>query len=317
MSDTNGFITPPALQPGMTIGVFAPSSPLRNTKIAEGLDYLWRRGFKIVTGQHLYDRHGYLAGTDASRAADLNRLLNDPKIDAILCARGGYGACRLLDHIDWNAAHTPKIFAGYSDVTTLHLAFERRRGWITFHAPMVSAFGTGLAKTAEDSFWQIVGQASPGGCYQTDEANVQTLCGGKVEGQLAGGCIALLAAAVGTPEQPDFTGRLVLLEDVGEVPYRVDRMLTQLLRAGLLQRAAGFIIGTVSAWDDAPEDYQPTLRAMPLDTIWRDHILPLGVPTIVGFPFGHEPNPLTMPLGCRAELDADTATLTLLEPAVR
>jgi muramoyltetrapeptide carboxypeptidase len=139
------------------------------------------------------------------------------------------------------------------------------------------------------------------------------LVGGRAKGRLAGGCLELLSSAVGTPETPDFTGRIVVFEDVGIATYRVDRSLTQLKRAGLLERAAGFVIGTVAGWER--EEKEPPVLTP--DAVWRDHLAPLGKPTLLGFPFGHEPNPLSLPLGCLAELDTDAGTLTVLEPAVR
>jgi muramoyltetrapeptide carboxypeptidase len=304
---------PARLQPGMTIGVIAPSSALRDERLAKGIALLEEKGFRIVAGDHLYDRHGYLAGTDAGRAADLTSMFARRDIDAVFCARGGYGVCRLLDYADWNViAANPKVFVGYSDITTLHLALERRAGLVTFHGPMVVTHGGGLSESASDCFWRAVGRAEPLGVYDTGSAPIRMLAGGQAQGRLAGGCLALLGAAMGTPEQPDFAGRIVLIEDVGEALYRVDRLLAQMLRAGLLQQAAGFVLGTVTGWDREEKEIPP----IPLDAVWRDYIRPLGKPAIAGFPCGHEPDPLTLPLGCMAELDADAGTLAVLEPAV-
>lgn len=298
----------------MTIGILAPSGPLRDPRLPEGIARLERQGYRVVLGDHLYDRHGYLAGTDAGRAADFNALFARQDVDAIFCARGGYGACRMLDYVDWAVvAANPKVFVGYSDVTTLHLALERRIGLVTFHGPMVVTRGGELSEAADTCFWRAVGSAEPLGPYVTGDASVRTLVGGRARGRLAGGCLSLLAAAVGTPETPDFRGRIVLIEDIGEPTYRIDRLLVQLQRAGLLQQAAGLVLGTVTGWEK--QEKEPS--AIALDALWQDLIAPLGKPTIVGFPFGHVPNPLTLPLGCLAELDADAGALTLLEPAVR
>jgi muramoyltetrapeptide carboxypeptidase len=235
-------------------------------------------------------------------------------IDAVFCARGGYGACRMLDYVDWETvAANPKVFVGYSDNTTLHLALERRLGLTTLYGPVVvSHGGAGLSPTAADCFWRAMGSAEPLGRYDTGGAPIRTLVSGRATGRLAGGCLTLLGVAIGTPESPDFRDRIVLIEDIGDRAYRVDRMLVQALRAGLLQQAAGFVIGTVTGWEK--EEKEPPI--ITLDQVWRDHIAPLGKPAIVGFPFGHEPNPLTLPLGCRAELNADAGTLTVLESAV-
>lgn len=297
----------------MTIGVIAPSSGVRDVRLAAGIAELEGRGFRIVVGDHLYDQHGYLAGMDTGRGADMTSMFARRDVDAVFCARGGYGACRMLDYVDWEVVRAnPKLFVGYSDLTTLHLALEKQAGLVTIHGPMVTTHGGRLSDTARNCFWRIVSQPVPFGTYNTEGAEVRTLVGGKAQGRLAGGCLALLSAACGTPEQPGFAGRLVVIEDVGERAYRVDRLLVQLLRAGLLAQAAGFVLGTVTDWDKD----EPGVPAITLADVWRDLIVPLGKPAIVGFPFGHEPDPLTLPLGCLAELDADAGTLTVLEAVV-
>lgn len=304
---------PPHLEPGMTIGIVAPSSGIRDARLDAGIAYLQARGYIVRLGDHLFDQFGYLAGTDAARGADFTRMFADPNVHAALCGRGGYGAVRMLDHVDWSAvAANPKPFIGYSDITTLHRAIERRANVVTFHGPVLTTLGGGLSLVAEHCFWSLLERPVAFGVYEASSPSLRTLVGGQTEGRLAGGCLSLLAAAVGTPDEPDFTGRIALIEDVGEHAYRIDRMLMQLLRAGHLQCAAGFVIGTVTGWEN-DESGSP---AISLDAIWRDYILPLGKPAVLGFPFGHEPNPLTLPLGCLARLDADTHTLEVLEPAV-
>jgi muramoyltetrapeptide carboxypeptidase len=297
----------------MTIGVVAPSSGIRDERLQAGLDLLQARGYRVVLGQHLFEQHGYVAGSDASRGEDLTTMFAHIDVDAVMCARGGYGACRMLNHVDWEVvAANPKVFIGYSDITTLHLAMEQLTGMVTVHGPMVVSHGGGLSETAADCFWRIVERAEPYGCYPDEGAKARKLVGGKAAGRLAGGCIELLTVATGTPEAPDFTGRIVVLEDVGAPPYRIDRALTQMIRAGLLDKAAGFVIGTVTGWDKGSDGP----HAITIDDVWKDLIAPLGKPAIVNFPFGHEPDPLTIPLGCMAELNADDGTLTVVEAAV-
>lgn len=303
---------PPRLQPGMTLGIVAPSSGIRDDRLQSGIARIQERGYNVRLADHLFDQAGYLAGMDASRGRDLTALFADPAVDAVICGRGGYGAIRMLDHVDWSAvAAHPKPFIGYSDITTLHLAVQRYAPMVTFHGPVVTTLGGGLSADAESCFWSLLERAEPYGAYPRG-GPTQTLVGGTAEGLLAGGCLALLGAAVGTPEAPDFAGRIVLIEDVGERVYRVDRLLAQLLRAGLLQQAAGFVLGTVTGCMEGETGAPP----ITLDRVWRDYIEPLGKPAIVGFPFGHEPDPLTLPLGCIARLDADASTLEVLEPAV-
>ena len=305
--------TPTALRPGMTIGVCAPSSALRDDRFDDGLASLASLGYRVVLGDHVRDRFGYLAGTDAARAADLTRLFARRDVDAVICARGGYGAVRMVDLIDWEVvAANPKLFIGYSDITTVHLAMERRAGLRTIHGLMVASFGEDLDERARDCFWRVVGQPEPLGAYDTGGATIRTLVGGQAVGALAGGCLTLLSVAAGSADSPDLEGRIVLLEDVDEATYRVDRFIMQLLRTGEMAKAAGFVIGHVTGWGQEP--LPPS--CITLDRLWRDLIAPLGKPAMVGFPFGHEPNPLTLPLGTLAKLDADAGTLTLLEPAV-
>lgn len=299
----------------MTIGVVAPASARRGDRLARGLEILQERGYREATGDHLYDKHGYLAGMDRGRAEDLTTMFANPEVNAIICSRGGYGSVRMLEYVDWDVVRSnPKVFVGFSDVTSVHLAMERHAGLATFYGPMVVTHGAGLSQIAADTFWRLLTDPDPIGPLDTAGASLQTLVSGKAEGPLAGGCLALLAAAVGTPEAPDFEGRIVVLEDVGDPAYRVDRLIMQLRRSGILERAAGFVIGTVTGWEKEEDQAGPP--AITLDDVWRDLIAPLGKPTITGFPFGHVPNPLTIPLGCRAILDADGCALTIAESAV-
>jgi muramoyltetrapeptide carboxypeptidase len=307
---------PPALQRGATIGVVAPSGPIPREDLEQGVALLEARGYRVVVGEHVLAGHpscDYLSATDAQRAADLNTMLRRDDIQAILCARGGYGAMRLLDRIDWEAAaQRPKIFVGYSDITSLHTVLNQRCGWVTFHGPMIFAL-TKLKPEASDLFWKLLETPEALGTLPAAPEKLTTLVGGAVEGELAGGCLCLLARACGSPDSPDFRNKIVLIEDVGEAVYRADRDLMQLKNAGLLQQAAGFVIGTITRWRQEEAD-PPTNTPQAL---WEDYFGALGKPVLTDFPFGHEPDPLTLPLGVRARLDADARTLTLLEPATQ
>jgi muramoyltetrapeptide carboxypeptidase len=295
----------------MTIGVIAPSSAIRDDRLEKGIAYIESRGYRVHRGDHLYTRHGYHAATDAMRAADLMAMFSDPDIHGIFCARGGYGAWRLLPLLDFGAiAKNPKLFVGYSDITTLHLALEKHAGLMSIHGPVVTTLGGGMSDEGSECFWQVLESVEPFGAYQLE--GVKTLAGGKATGRLVGGCLSLLAASAGTPEQPDFCGRIVLIEDVNESVPHVDRHLSQLIRSGAFDGAAGVVVGTVTDWDKDLKK-SPTIN---LDDIWKDRLLPLGIPTVLGFQFGHVPDPLTIPLGCMAELDAEAGQLTILEAAV-
>lgn len=274
------------------------------------------RGYRVVVGENVLARHpacDYLVGTDAQRASDLNTMLARADVQAILCARGGYGTMRLFDLIDWDtAAQNPKIFVGYSDITSLHTVLNQRCGWITFHGPMIAAIEKLDAQSAE-VYWRLLEAPEVYGTLPANAEGMTTVSGGSVEGELAGGCLCLLAQACGSPYAPDFRNKIVLIEDVGEAVYRADRDLAQLRHAGLLDQATGFVIGSITRWQK--EEADPPANAP--QALWDDYFGSLGKPVITGFPFGHEPNPLMLPLGVRACLDADSRTLTLLESATQ
>ncbi len=315
MSAPNGSrLKPPRLESGMAIGIIAPSSPLRIETFERGLENIQQAGFRTVLGDNIRASHGYLAGSDNDRANDLTEMFARKDIDAVFCACGGYGASRMADRVDWDVvAANPKIFVGYSDVTSLHLAFEHRTNQTTIYGPMVGTFGAGLSDLAQQTFWRLICSPEPHGTLDTGDAEIRTVAGGKAKGRLAGGCLAILNAGIGTIDEPDFDGRIVLIEDIGDPLYRSDRFLVQLRRVGILEKAAGFVIGRLTDWEKE-EKAPPVITP---DDLWRDIIAPLGKPAISGFPFGHVKNPLTLPLGCLAELDADTGTLTILAAAVR
>ncbi|MEU5096920.1 LD-carboxypeptidase [Streptomyces sp. NPDC020996] len=303
-------LRPPRLAPGARVAVVAPSGPVPEARLQAGLDVL--RGWDLdpVVGPHVLDRHGklgYLAGTDADRAADLQAAWCDPAVDAVLCARGGYGAQRMADLLDWTAmrAAGPKVFVGFSDITVLHQAFATRLGLVTLHGP--AAAGVDFLKNARAQDHLRATLFAPESVRSIASGGT-ALVPGRARGVTLGGCLSMLAADLGTPHARDGArGGLLLIEDVGEQPYRVDRMLTQLLRSGWLDGVTGVALGS---WDGCgPYD---ELRA-----VLADRLGGLGVPVAEEFGFGHCAGALTVPFGVRAELDADAGTLTLDEPALR
>jgi muramoyltetrapeptide carboxypeptidase len=218
----------------------------------------------------------------------------------------------MLDAVDWACVRAnPKVFVGYSDITTLHLALERRAGLRAFHGPMVTTLGQGLSPSALATFVACLTSDKPIVYRVEAPARARCLVPGRAEGPIAGGCLSLLCAALGTPDQPDFTGRLVLLEDTDEPLYRADRLLAQLTASGLLDAAAGFIVGTLS---NLGRDHEEP--AFDLDDLWSRYLAPLGKPTILDVPFGHVDDPWTLPLGCMAEMDAEECVLATTEASV-
>jgi muramoyltetrapeptide carboxypeptidase len=292
------------------VAVVAPSGPVPEERLQAGLDVL--RGWDLdpVLAPHVLDRHpdfDYLAGTDADRAADLQAAWCDPAVDAVLCARGGYGVQRVTDLLDWAAmrAAGPKVLVGFSDITALHEAFATRLGLVTLHGPM--AAGIDFLKNARAQEHLRATLFAPES-VRVIASGGTPLVPGRARGVTLGGCLSLLAAELGTPHaRPSARGGLLCLEDVGEETYRLDRCLTQLLRAGWLDGVGGVLLGS---WDrcDPVERLRPMLA---------DRLGGLGVPVVEDFGFGHCEGALTVPFGVAARLDADAGTLTLDRPALR
>ncbi|MFE0382635.1 LD-carboxypeptidase [Streptomyces bungoensis] len=303
-------LRPARLAPGARVAVVAPSGPVPEERLQAGLDVL--RGWDLdpVAAPHVLDRHGefgYLAGTDADRAADLQSAWCDPGVDAVLCARGGYGAQRMIDLLDWEAmrAAGPKVFVGFSDITALHEAFATRLGLVTLHGPM--AAGVDFVKNARAQEHLRATLFAPE-TVRTIASGGTALVPGRARGVTLGGCLCLLAAELGTPHaRPSAGGGLLCLEDVGEETYRLDRYLTQLLRAGWLDGVSGVLLGS---WENCASPAE-------LRLLLADRLGALGVPVVEDFGFGHCAGASTIPFGVTAELDADAATLTLDEPALR
>ncbi|MEV7124751.1 LD-carboxypeptidase [Streptomyces sp. NPDC093260] len=303
-------VRPARLAPGARVAVVAPSGPVPEERLQAGLDVL--RGWDLdpVVAPHLLDRHErfpYLAGTDADRAADLQSAWCDPAVDAVLCARGGYGAQRMADLLDWDAmrAAGPKVFVGFSDITALHEAFATRLGLVTLHGPM--AAGVDFVKNARAQDHLRATLFAPE-TVRVIASGGAPLVSGRARGVTLGGCLALLAAELGVPHaRPSAAGGLLCLEDVGEDTYRLDRYLTQLLRAGWLDGVRGVLLGS---WESCEGPDQ--VRALLADRLGG-----LGVPVAEDFGFGHCDGALTIPFGVAAELDAEDGTLTLEAPALR
>ncbi len=312
---------PPILRPGAVLGVVAPASPVFNRgDIARASANLERLGVRLKLGQHVLDRRGYLAGEDATRAADFMSVWCDPEVDGVICLRGGYGSPRIVDRLDYpQIASQPKVFVGYSDISALHLAIGQRAGLVTFYGPMLNSFAHPEADTSytAESFVRAVLREEPPGVIPPDPDDpwVETINGGTVEAELDGGCLTLLANALGTPDEPDWAGKIVFLEDVEEEPYTIDSRLVQLLRAGKFSGVAGLVIAEHAGV--GPREFRPAFPStLSFEDVIDDLLRPLGVPTIYHLPLGHGSHLATLPLGVRARLDADAGTLEILESGV-
>ena len=307
-------VKPRALKPGDTLAIVAPSSPVDPEGLAAGLTLLRSWGFETRVMPSVLAARGYLAGIDdRSRAADLMGAFADPSVAGVICARGGYGAGRLLQLIDWQAiAEHPKFFVGFSDVTALHLAFGQL-GHVTFHGPMVAA-GVDRSAYNADRLHQAMTAARPLGelLVPDDGPKLLSLVPGVARGSLIGGNLSLICATLSTPWEIDTRGKIVLLEDVDEAPYRLDRMLVQLLQTGKLRDAAGILFGDSPTCEKAT-DGKPSLT---LHEVLEELLAPLDLPLLYGFPCGHSAYRATLPLGVQVELDAGRGSLTVLESAL-
>jgi muramoyltetrapeptide carboxypeptidase len=312
-------IRPARLRPGDLVGLVAPSAAIVDSEPVDiARESLEAMGLRVREGAHLRHRRGYLAGTDEERARDVNAMIRDPDVRGIYAIRGGWGAARIVDRLDYDAlARDPKVVAGYSDITALHSAIHARTGLVTFHAPIAAS---SWAPFPYEHFRRVVfgGEAATlGPAPDTGETlipqqhRVRTLRPGRARGPLLGGNLTVLAHLVGTPYVPDFDGAILFLEDVDEAPYRVDRMLTQLRLAGILGRIAGFVFGRCTNCE--PRDGYGSLT---LEEILTDHVAPLGVPAWFNAMIGHIQDQWTVPVGIEAEIDAEAGTVRLLEPAV-
>lgn len=299
----------------------APASPVYNrSDIPRAAAALERLGLKLKLGEHVLDRRGYLAGDDEARARDFEHVWCDPEVDGVICLRGGYGSPRIVDRLDYAAlAERPKVFIGYSDISALHLAIGQRANLVTFYGPMVGTFAGPADKLGytREAFERAVMRSEPLGAIREDPDDpwVETINGGVVEGELDGGCLTLLANALGTADDFDWRGKIVFLEDTHEEPYTIDSRLLQLLRSGKLQQVAGLVIAEHAGVE--PRAYKPAFPStLSLEDVIDDLLRPLGVPTIYGLPLGHGAHLATLPLGVHARLDASAGRLEILESGV-
>ncbi|NUO62381.1 MAG: LD-carboxypeptidase [Gemmatimonadaceae bacterium] len=291
---------PPLLAPGARVALVSPAGPLRGpADLERAIANVQSLGWEPIVAPNVLARRGYFAGSDDERAGDLRRALRDPEIDAVWCARGGYGAMRVLESLDYAAlARRPKALLGFSDITALHAALATRSGIASYHAPTARGVLTAFSRDSLER--AVVRGVDPCGAIQSP----RVLRPGVAEGRLVGGNLALLVALLGTPYFPPLDGAILVLEDVGEAVYRLDRMLVQLRLAGALSRIAGLVFG---AFTDCPETSDDGVRR--LDEVLDEAAAAAGVPALANAPVGHIDEQWTLPLGLTATLDAGAGTL--------
>ena len=310
-------LLPVPLNKGDTVGLVSPSSATDDSfSLQLAREAMEALGFQVKTGQHWGDRRGDLAGDDAARAADLNAMFADRDVKAVICVRGGWGAARLLPRLDYGAIRrNPKVLLGYSDITALHSAIGAQTGLVTFHGTMGSgSWNTFNVDQFQRLFFnrelmQYSNKVEAGDELVPRKNRTVTITGGTARGDLVGGNLTVLAALAGSPYLPDFSGKILFLEDVGEAPYRIDRMLTTLKLAGALDRIAGFIFGECT--DCNPGD---GYGALTLEQILDDHIRPLNIPAYRGAMIGHIREQFIVPVGGEVELDANAGSFRMLAP---
>lgn len=294
---------PPPLAPGARVALVSPAGPLRGPDdLDRAIANVRALGWEPVVARHALARTGYFAGSDEARAADLDEALRDARIDGVWCLRGGYGAMRVLDRIDWSALrHRAKAILGYSDVTALHGAIARQAGIVSYHCPTAR---TPLSPFSRASLERAVMRGEDS-CGVADRARV--VRAGRARGRLEGGNLAVFAALVGTPYLPPLDGALLILEDINEAVYRIDRMLAQLRLSGALQGVRGIIFGDCT---NCPEDADDGART--LDEVLLELAERLRVPCLAGAPIGHLAEQWTVALGAVGELDAGARSVAVV-----
>ncbi len=306
MTPQNQFepVLPPALKPGDTLGIVAPASPFDRESFDAGRRVLESMDFNLVIPEPIFDQDGYLAGSDQQRADLLNQLFADPDIDGIICARGGYGAMRLLPLLDADAiARHPKVFVGFSDITVLLDFLVQRCRMVAFHGPTVTTLGK-ADPSARDRFRLALSSPEP---LSIAAASSRVIQSGIAEGRFFCGNLTLFCHLTGTPFQPDFSGGILLIEDRGEAPYRIDRMLTQMRMAGCFDGLAGLALGAFSDCGSVDAIHR----------IVADRLSGLDLPILAGFEVGHETVNMTLPVGLPVQLDTYSGTLTFAGSAVQ
>ena len=313
-------IKPKRLKLGDTLGVIAPSSALPEQMVVKALANLEGLGFKLKLGKYIREKNGYLAGTDSQRVEDIHWAFSDKEVDAVWCLRGGYGATRILPIIDYNIIkNNPKIFIGYSDITAFHVAIYQKTGLVTFHGPVGTSEYNDFTKP---NALNILMNPTPQYKLENADENLknesnlfkmEVITPGKCKGKLIGGNLSLLSAMDGTPYAlKNLKGKILFMEDIEERPYRIDRMLTQMLQSHDFKQLAGIALGVFEGCNPKPEE-----NSLSLIECLKDRLGNLGIPVIYGLSFGHINHQFTLPMGIEASLDTEGGgSLTLMESAV-
>lgn len=306
-------LKPQPLQNGDLVGVISPASPMPPENLTKGIHYLQSLGYSVLKGDHVMDSYGFLAGNDNDRLNDLHAMFSNPDVKAIFSSRGGYGTPRLLYELDFELIRkNPKIIMGYSDLTAIQLAIWSQTGLITFSGPMVAVEMKEVDPFTERNMWSVLTSTDLDGVFPIDPNNpLEIIVPGKASGRLLGGCLSVLVSLLGTPFQPDFNEAILILEEVGEEPFRVDRYFSHLKLAGILDQVNGVILGKFI--DCLPEEGKPNFT---ITEVINDYFGNLDIPVVSGFLYGHLPRKLTLPIGAKVEMDTSLSRVRLLEPGI-
>lgn len=313
-------LKPKKLAAGATIGIVAPASPAeRPSELPRAQQFFEEMGFRVVIAPHVDLRKGFVAASETERAEDINAMFADPDIDAVCCARGGYGSAQIIRHLDFDLIRrNPKIFTGFSDITSLHLAINRLAGLGTFHGPGIARFNAEeLSDYTKTQFFKALTSTDPLGDIPLSDAKkwLHTIADGVAEGELIGGNLTLLCASLGTPFQPDTRGKVLFLEDVDTEPWMMDHNMSHLRNAGILDGVVAVVIGECQ--NCVPYDYKPGfLSDTSVEEVFEYYLKPLGIPVLYGLPLGHTNDLATLPLGVQVRLDATKKRFTVLESGV-
>jgi muramoyltetrapeptide carboxypeptidase len=316
----DSLILPAALHAGSTVAITAPAGPVSLKEIRDGVAVLKKYGCKVEIGKSVQssERLPYLSAPDNVRASEFMEFIERKDIDAILCARGGYGVMRFLPMLDFEKIRqNPKIIVGYSDITALLIAITRHSRLVTFHGPVASStFNEFTLNYFSKTLFAPEGITAPFKNIEYSGKNLLTINEGVARGRLTGGNLAMVVSTLGTPYEINTKDKILFLEEIEEEPYKIDRMLTQLWLAGKLQEASGIALGIFTNCDEPRSRRSRAPQTSALRNVLESRLKPLKIPAVYGLPFGHVKDKMTLPLGVTAELDATNKTFTVIEPSV-
>ena len=310
-------IKPSRLKRGDVIGLVSPAStPNDMQKLDNGIRYLEKNGYRVKLGENVGKSNGYLAGSDQERANDINTMFKDKSVKAIFCIRGGYGASRILDKLDYKIIkNNPKIFVGYSDITALQIAFLQKTGLITFAGPMVATdFSSEISHYTEEYFWEIItSKKKLGRIEQSDKSKMPGISKGNAYGRIIGGNISVLSALIGTEYFPDLKNRILIFEDIDEPPYKIDRILNQFRLLKVFKLLNGIVLGR---FVDCFE-HDTSKKTLTLGEVMEFYFKELNIPVLYSFPHGHIRDMITVPYGINIKMNATKGFVEFTESAVK